>query len=174
MYILACNCDPVGSEDSACDRFTGQCSCKPNVSFRTCNACIKDFYGIESKLGCRDCLCNKNGSLSSQCRQDGQCLCHNSTVGFKCDRCRENYFNFTKNGCRYYCYECNIYNLEFEIPCKFLNYVELHEFPCFYLVETNLWPVQKSTASPVLFIPHCVHLATCGTILRVRQTYIYN
>lgn len=120
----ACNCDPVGSEDSACDRFTGQCSCKPNVSFRTCNACIKDFYGIESTLGCRDCLCNKNGSLSSQCRQDGQCLCHNSTVGFKCDRCRENYFNFTKNGCSYcgcsmlgsLVQQCDLYNGI--CPCK--------------------------------------------------------
>lgn len=28
----SCNCDPIGSFNSSCERFTGQCYCKPGVT----------------------------------------------------------------------------------------------------------------------------------------------
>lgn len=40
----ACECNPVGSLDDACNRATGQCSCGPNYGDRQCDQCRDGFF----------------------------------------------------------------------------------------------------------------------------------
>lgn len=39
-----CECSPGGSYDNSCDRLTGQCKCKPNMSGRTCDKPESSFF----------------------------------------------------------------------------------------------------------------------------------
>lgn len=48
---LACGCDVTGSINSTCQKYGGQCYCKPGVTGRTCDQCIAGFYNITSQ-GC--------------------------------------------------------------------------------------------------------------------------
>ena len=34
----------TGSEDNHCDKDTGECTCKDNITGGTCNACIDGYY----------------------------------------------------------------------------------------------------------------------------------
>ena len=53
-FYLACNCSSVGSNDpDECDRYSGQCSCKPNVIGRTCDQCRPDYFNFTSGQGCQ-------------------------------------------------------------------------------------------------------------------------
>ena len=92
-----CDCDYIGSLNSTCDQFTGQCLCKPGVIGKKCDKCQLFYYGFSEK-GCQKCDCNSSGSRSPQCREDGQCECHSNVEGRKCERCRENTYA-TDSGC---------------------------------------------------------------------------
>ena len=53
-FYSACNCSSVGSNDpDECDRYSGQCSCKPNVIGRTCDQCRPDYFNFTSGQGCQ-------------------------------------------------------------------------------------------------------------------------
>ena len=48
-----CDCNVVGSNNPGqCERNGGQCSCKPNVIGRTCEACRPDYFNFNSSRGC--------------------------------------------------------------------------------------------------------------------------
>jgi laminin alpha 3/5 len=51
---LPCNCDFAGSLSFECEKFGGQCPCKPNVIGRHCEACRTGFYGFPD---CKPCDC---------------------------------------------------------------------------------------------------------------------
>lgn len=51
---LPCQCDFDGSLSFKCDKFGGQCLCKPNVIGRTCEACKTGYYGFPD---CKPCNC---------------------------------------------------------------------------------------------------------------------
>lgn len=68
---------------------------------RTCSRCDANYYGFHTGQGCVECNCNASGSADLQCDRNGVCPCKNSTNGDKCDMCRENFFNFTSEGCQY-------------------------------------------------------------------------
>ncbi|XP_060707115.1 laminin subunit alpha-2 isoform X3 [Hemiscyllium ocellatum] len=38
---IQCECDPIGSLPVPCDKFTGQCSCKPGMRGWTCDSCME-------------------------------------------------------------------------------------------------------------------------------------
>ena len=51
LQLLACNCHPVGSTSTECQKYGGQCSCKAGVGGRACNYCKPGYYGFGSQ-GC--------------------------------------------------------------------------------------------------------------------------
>ncbi|XP_054719082.1 laminin subunit alpha-1-like [Uloborus diversus] len=48
-----CNCNPYGSLDRICDRMTGQCHCRKDISGRDCTQCSARF--ILTDAGCKSC-----------------------------------------------------------------------------------------------------------------------
>ncbi len=71
-----------------------------------CDSCLPNHYGF-SEFGCKKCDCDPLGSSNLQCNERGQCECNDRVSGDKCDKCTENFNNFT-TGCQR-CDEC--YNL---------------------------------------------------------------
>lgn len=51
---LPCDCDYGGSLSFECEKFGGQCQCKPNVIGRKCELCKTGYYGFPD---CRPCNC---------------------------------------------------------------------------------------------------------------------
>jgi hypothetical protein len=49
---LACGCDDIGSSSKVCQSIGGQCSCRDNVTDRTCSRCYYDHFGLSTD-GCR-------------------------------------------------------------------------------------------------------------------------
>lgn len=85
-YCSDCRCDPDGSESSVCDKFTGQCRCKPNRGGLRCDQCPPGTYGDPKH--CQPCQCSNDGAINSECdSQTGQCSCKPGVTGLLCDRC---------------------------------------------------------------------------------------
>ena len=42
----ACRCDHVGSFNTSCEETTGQCYCRPGVTGKLCNECMKNHWGF--------------------------------------------------------------------------------------------------------------------------------
>ncbi|XP_046390071.1 laminin subunit alpha-like [Ischnura elegans] len=78
---LPCECNIEGSENAHCEKFGGQCACKPNVIGRKCDQCRIGYYGFPECTPC-DCpiglLCNPT---------NGSCVCPQHTAGEKCEKC---------------------------------------------------------------------------------------
>lgn len=93
---LPCNCDSEGSTSFECDKFGGQCPCRPNIIGRRCEICKSGFYGFPR---CRPCNC------PSLCERDtGRCICPPRVTGQRCDQCEPGTYGFHPIiGCE----ECN-------------------------------------------------------------------
>lgn len=60
------------------------------------------------------CGCNRLGSVSDRCGEDGQCVCRPGVGGLKCDRCEPGYWGLPRigsghTGCIRKCYLLMIY-----------------------------------------------------------------
>ncbi|XP_074861711.1 laminin subunit beta-2 isoform X2 [Carettochelys insculpta] len=67
------------------------------------NVCARLLTSISSVLhgGALPCLCDPQGSLSSECDPSGgQCRCKPSVMGRRCHRCSPGTFGFGPSGCR--------------------------------------------------------------------------
>ncbi|RUS82429.1 hypothetical protein EGW08_009817 [Elysia chlorotica] len=85
-----CGCNSAGTltDVSRCDMKTGQCVCKPYVTGRNCDTCVKGFYDLQeaNPFGCKGCNCNPGGSRDTSCDPiTGQCNCKTEIGGLKCD-----------------------------------------------------------------------------------------
>ena len=91
--LQPCECNMYGSQSAECDPRTGQCLCKEKYVGRTCGQCkgssrsllnciyyiyvcdMLDGFGA-IRAGCRQCGCNRVGSVGDLCDGDtGQCDC---------------------------------------------------------------------------------------------------
>ena len=45
-------------------------------------------------------VCSDTGSEDLQCDDQGQCQCKPGVTGQRCDRCEDNYYDFSISGCR--------------------------------------------------------------------------
>ncbi|KAB0405420.1 hypothetical protein E2I00_018925, partial [Balaenoptera physalus] len=95
----ACDCHGQGSLSAACHPETGLCDCKPHVTGRQCDRCLRGHYGLDAGLGCLPCNCSASGSLSDACTEEGQCRCVPGVAGERCDRCARGFYAYQDGGC---------------------------------------------------------------------------
>lgn len=96
-----CRCNPYGSLNRSCDKYTGQCFCRGNVTGRTCDKCIDGFWDLQASRGCVNCQCNPIGSRDSNCSQyTGQCNCKPGVGGLSCDVCLDGFYGLSIQGCK--------------------------------------------------------------------------
>ncbi|XP_047345121.1 laminin subunit alpha isoform X1 [Vespa velutina] len=105
-HALPCNCDIYGTTSFECEKFGGQCPCKPNIIGRRCEICKTGYYGFPN---CRTCACPS----SVLCRPGtGECICPTRVTGERCHLCEPGTYGFDPIvGCE----ECN---------CSFLGVVD--------------------------------------------------
>lgn len=60
-------------------------------------------WGVPSTPVPSACRCSPLGAASAQCHKNGTCVCKPGFMGYKCDRCQDNFF-LTAGGTR--CQEC--------------------------------------------------------------------
>ncbi|XP_014485447.1 PREDICTED: laminin subunit alpha isoform X2 [Dinoponera quadriceps] len=112
---LPCNCIIDGSTSLECEKFGGQCPCRPNIIGRRCEICKTGFYGFPR---CRPCNC----PTTALCESDsGRCICPPRVTGTRCDQCKVGTYGFHPIiGCE----ECNcspLGVLDGDLQCDLLD-----------------------------------------------------
>ncbi|KAJ8668735.1 hypothetical protein QAD02_010398 [Eretmocerus hayati] len=85
---LPCGCDSDGSRDFDCEKFGGQCHCKPNVIGRRCNMCKTGYFGFPD---CSPCNCPSTAVCESE---RGRCICPDNVRGERCDECEPGTYGY--------------------------------------------------------------------------------
>jgi len=67
--FVACNCNGSIGRTGDCDKATGTCLCKDNVTSvsANCDSCLSGYYNLTNVNGCQPCNCFPSGSVSSAC-----------------------------------------------------------------------------------------------------------
>lgn len=100
-FVSDCRCNPYGSLSRSCDKHSGQCLCRGNVTGRTCDKCNDGFWDLQVTRGCISCECNAIGSRDTNCSQyTGQCNCKVGVGGLACDSCIDGFYGFSTQGCK--------------------------------------------------------------------------
>ncbi|KAF7994935.1 hypothetical protein HCN44_004407 [Aphidius gifuensis] len=83
-----CNCDEKKGYDPACNKTTGECTCKEN------------HYQPPGQDECIPCECYATGSFGPRCNNEtGQCRCRPGVIGRSCTACPNPYAEVTLRGC---------------------------------------------------------------------------
>ncbi|XP_040059097.2 laminin subunit beta-3 [Gasterosteus aculeatus] len=100
---IRCICNADGTVNGGrCDESTGSCLCKENVEGPRCDRCVRGYYDLSpsNPLGCSECSCSPDGSLSDACDPiTGQCTCRSHFRGLKCEVCSQGYWKPPFTGC---------------------------------------------------------------------------
>ncbi|PBC25348.1 Laminin subunit alpha [Apis cerana cerana] len=98
-----------------CEKFGGQCLCKPNIIGRRCEICKMGFYGFPN---CEPCNCPSTALCEPK---TGACICPPRVTGKRCDQCEIGTYGFHPIlGCE----ECNCSPLgviDGDLQCDFFN-----------------------------------------------------
>lgn len=90
-----CTCNTLGTaNNSGCNVYTGECTCKRLVTGKDCNQCMLETYGLsDSHDGCAPCDCDIGGSLDNYCDvMTGQCKCRPFMTGRTCSSPMQNHY----------------------------------------------------------------------------------
>ncbi|XP_037130494.1 laminin subunit beta-2 [Syngnathus acus] len=106
-----CTCATAGTVQSTCsdghcdcDRQTGACLCKANITGHNCDQCTPDHWNYGQDQGCEPCNCNLQHSMETECNMfSGQCHCHPGFGGKQCTECEQLHWGDP----RIQCQECN-------------------------------------------------------------------
>ncbi|XP_074042767.1 laminin subunit alpha [Leptinotarsa decemlineata] len=85
---LPCLCDFDGSLSFECEKFGGQCQCKPNIIGRKCEACKTGYFGFPE---CKPCQCP---SIAYCEPNTGECICPPHVTGPNCDQCEPDTYGY--------------------------------------------------------------------------------
>ncbi|KRZ88222.1 Laminin-like protein epi-1 [Trichinella sp. T8] len=85
---ISCDCNLEGSTSFVCERYGGQCTCKPNVIGRQCTQCKPGYFGFPN---CKPCACGPNRMCD---QHTGYCFCPPLVEGPKCERCQANAYGY--------------------------------------------------------------------------------
>ena len=100
-----CVFDPILYRSS--DKRGGRCvGCRENTGGPFCEKCRDGYHRENIDKSCKACNCNPIGSSRAQCAPDGRCYCKDGVTGEKCDRCRPDWYGFSKDGCRCEIFHC--------------------------------------------------------------------
>eukprot|EP00794_Sanderia_malayensis_P009566 gene9566-10555_t len=95
---IDCACNLIGSVNGVCEKYDGQCLCKPGVTGKQCDKCLPAFYNFTSN-GCSPCNCSTDNKICNQ--TTGQCVCPPHTIGRTCNACENLHWAWNSNtGCQ--------------------------------------------------------------------------
>ena len=95
-------CSVCLGEGQVCDPINGRCICPRNSRGMGCTQCVSGTWGWQPRLGCRQCVCDKVGSIGQMCEPiGGQCQCREGYAGRQCNECAVGYFGYPE------CRRCN-------------------------------------------------------------------
>ncbi|GAB1600789.1 laminin subunit gamma-1-like [Argonauta hians] len=104
---LECNCNGKSREcifNQTLFDLTGHggycINCRDNTDGPACDQCKVNHFLKQPQHMCMPCNCNPTGSVSLQCDSEGKCRCKPGVAGQHCDRCQENFYEFSNYGCR--------------------------------------------------------------------------
>ena len=86
-----CACHPDGTDGKQSCNAEGQCTCTGVVIGKKCDQCKPGFYDFPD---CKDCECDKDGSVNSVCNDQGICACKEGIEGDRCSRCKPGFSGF--------------------------------------------------------------------------------
>nr|XP_061780709.1 laminin subunit beta-2-like [Nerophis lumbriciformis]XP_061780717.1 laminin subunit beta-2-like [Nerophis lumbriciformis] len=106
-----CTCVTAGTIQSACidgecdcDRQTGACQCRENVSGHNCDECAPNHWNYGHNQGCEPCDCDSQHSMGQHCNMfTGQCHCRPGFGGKECTECEQLHWGDPQLQCQ----ECN-------------------------------------------------------------------
>nr|XP_047138332.1 laminin subunit alpha [Hydra vulgaris] len=98
---IKCKCSKDGSINNICNPLTGQCQCRQGFKGKTCDECVISSMSYPKCYSSDKCKCNIDGTLISYekygpCTVDS-CMCKEYVTGNDCSKCKNTYFNLTKN-----------------------------------------------------------------------------
>ncbi len=94
LFTPECTCSIDGSRELLCNRLEGSCDCLNNVVGDSCDQCAVNTFNLQPHIGCSECGCHVNGSVSLQCLDNGTCECIEGATGDKCTMCSPVNFKF--------------------------------------------------------------------------------
>lgn len=122
---IECRCHPYGSLSKTCDKFTGKCFCRENVTGRACDKCVDGFWNLQADHGCESCQCNVIGSVDRNCSSyTGQCNCKPGVGGRACDVCLDGFYGLSTTGCKRKFIETNL-KQQVNLLCSLLIFPHL-------------------------------------------------
>lgn len=115
-----CTCVSAGTMQSACrdgqchcDRQTGACPCRENVTSQSCDQCAANYWNYGQDRGCEPCNCDLQHAQGAHCNMfTGQCYCQQGFGGKQCTECEPFYWGNPQVQCQ----ECSCHPLGSEIP----------------------------------------------------------